>query len=131
MPIITHPAHCFIAISNPKFIIPKYILTIIAKSGINDAKSTDDLTLLMVGSLINVGHFNKRHQPTGLTTYIYYFIWPPHIPAIVTSGQPVIANKFNLTQPLPWGSPCCSKLKYSFLFLFLPPQVVHISGLYL
>ena len=88
---------CFISTSNPKFIIAKSILTIISKSGINDAKSVDDVTLLTIISLINAGRFNKQHQPTSLTTYIYYLIWPPHSPATVATSQPTTANNFNLT----------------------------------
>ena len=69
-----HPTRCFIATSNSKSMITKSNFIIISKSGINDTKSVDDLMLLMVGSPINAGRFNKGHQPTGLTTHIYYLI---------------------------------------------------------
>ena len=69
-------ASCIVFYSHfqSKFIITKSNFTIIARLGINDAKSISDLILLTVGSPINVGRFNKCRQPTGLTTYIYYLI---------------------------------------------------------
>ena len=68
------PTWFFIITSNSKSINTKSNCTMITKSGINDAKFDGDLMRLTVGSPINVGHFNEHHQPTGLTTYIYYLI---------------------------------------------------------
>ena len=100
-----------------KLIITKSTITIMTKSSSNDAKSTDNPTPLTVGSIIDVGCFNKHRQPTVLTTYIYYLIWATHSPRNVTSGRPFIATNSNLAQPLPLGLPCCSEKKSSFFFL--------------
>ena len=54
-----------------KLIISKSMITIMTKSCRNDTKSIGNLNLLMVGSTINVRHFNKHRQLTMLTTYIY------------------------------------------------------------
>ena len=81
---------------------------------------------LTIGSPINAGRFNKHRQPTGLTTCIYYLIWPPHILPTIAKGQLVTANHFNIAKPLPQGSPCSTELKYSSFFF--TPQVVHIAG---
>ena len=112
------PTQCFIITSNSKSIITKSNYNIISKSGINDAKSVDDLMRLMVGSPINAGHFNKRRQPTGLITCIYYMIRPPRSLATVTNGWPTIANNFILVQPHSRGSPLYAELRSVFFFQY-------------
>ena len=90
-------------------IISKSMMTIMTKYDNNDTKSVGNLTFLMVESTINAHCFNKCRQPTVLTTWIYYLIWPTHNPAVVASGRLSISTKSILAQPLLLGLPCYSE----------------------
>ena len=60
----SHIPHTFYSHLQLKLIIAKSTITIMTKSSINDAKSISNPTPLMVGSIINAGHFKKHIQPT-------------------------------------------------------------------